>query len=155
MAKLLEDLAHHFGQMETALNEHEAGDVVGEEDMESNVAFFGQWCNAHIIRLVFIRDTAELPSIIAEMEESLRLIEDFRWIWFTTLNGANFWTASNSQKEKPHMNDSLTCIDLRYHLWKNWANPWVICLSIRGTSRYAGLPIPSFVLYNNVYPRSK
>jgi len=55
----LEDLAHHFGQMETALNEHEAGDVVGEEDME-----------------IFIRDTAELPSIIAEMEESLRLIED-------------------------------------------------------------------------------
>jgi hypothetical protein len=39
MAKHLEDLAHHFGQMETALNEHEAGDVVGEEDMESNVDF--------------------------------------------------------------------------------------------------------------------
>lgn len=37
MAKHLEDLAHHFGQMETALNEHEAGDVVGEEDMQSNV----------------------------------------------------------------------------------------------------------------------
>ena len=37
MAKLLEDLAHHFGQMETALNEHEAGDVIGEEDMDSNV----------------------------------------------------------------------------------------------------------------------
>jgi autophagy-related protein 17 len=36
MAKHLEDLAHHFGQMETALNEHEAGDIVGEEDMESN-----------------------------------------------------------------------------------------------------------------------
>ena len=35
MAKHLEDLAHHFGQMETALNEHEAGDVVGEEDMGS------------------------------------------------------------------------------------------------------------------------
>ena len=35
-------------------------------------------CNPHIIHLVFIRDTAELPSIIAEMEESLRLIEDVR-----------------------------------------------------------------------------
>jgi len=37
MAKHLEDLAHHFGQMEMALNEHEAGDVVGEEDMQSKV----------------------------------------------------------------------------------------------------------------------
>jgi hypothetical protein len=43
MAKHLEDLAHHFGQMETALNEHEAGDVVGEEDMESNVDVRRQW----------------------------------------------------------------------------------------------------------------
>lgn len=43
MAKLLEDLAHHFGQMETALNEHEAGDVVGEEDMESNVDVRKHW----------------------------------------------------------------------------------------------------------------
>jgi len=84
MAKHLEDLAHHFGQMETALNEHEAGDVVGEEDMESNADFLRHWCDTHITYLVFIRDTAELPSIIAEMEESLRLIEDFRWVWFMT-----------------------------------------------------------------------
>lgn len=43
MANHLEDLAHHFGQMETALNEHEAGDVVGKEDMESNVDVHGRW----------------------------------------------------------------------------------------------------------------
>jgi len=49
MAKHLEDLAHHFGQMETALNEHEAGDVVGEEDMQSKVDLRRYWMPTTLI----------------------------------------------------------------------------------------------------------
>ncbi|KIJ52419.1 hypothetical protein M422DRAFT_222936 [Sphaerobolus stellatus SS14] len=58
MASLLESLAAHYEQMATALKENEAGQELEAEDME-----------------VFIRDTAELPSIIAELEESVTSTE--------------------------------------------------------------------------------
>ncbi|KAF8588224.1 hypothetical protein K439DRAFT_669529 [Ramaria rubella] len=58
MASHLESLAAHYDQMATALKEKEAGEELSEEDMT-----------------VFVRDTAELPSVIAELEESIASIE--------------------------------------------------------------------------------
>jgi len=58
MANHLESLAAHYDQMATALKEKEAGEELSEQDME-----------------VFVRDTAELPAIIADLEESITSIE--------------------------------------------------------------------------------
>ncbi|KAF8501266.1 autophagy-related protein 17 [Gautieria morchelliformis] len=60
MASHLESLAAHYDQMATALKEKEAGEDIGEEDMEG---------------IFFVRDTAELPSIVSELEESIGSIE--------------------------------------------------------------------------------
>ncbi|CCA68796.1 hypothetical protein PIIN_02658 [Serendipita indica DSM 11827] len=59
MAQLLMDVTHHFDQMESALADFDAGEVLGEDDME-----------------VLEGDTAELPSIIEETEAGLRRIEN-------------------------------------------------------------------------------
>ncbi|KAF8623669.1 hypothetical protein AX17_007367 [Amanita inopinata Kibby_2008] len=61
MAVRLEDLTGHYEQMANALHESETGpesDVFSEEDIED-----------------MNRDTEELPAIIGELEESLRVIE--------------------------------------------------------------------------------
>jgi hypothetical protein len=34
MAELLEDVTRHFGQMESALRDSDAGEILGNEDME-------------------------------------------------------------------------------------------------------------------------
>lgn len=39
MAQLLEDVTHHFDQMQSALADHDAGEIVGEEDMEGRPDF--------------------------------------------------------------------------------------------------------------------
>lgn len=59
MAELLEDVTHHFDQMEGALRDSDAGEVLEDEDME-----------------VLEGDTGELPSIIGETEQSLVKIKD-------------------------------------------------------------------------------
>ncbi|KIM84999.1 hypothetical protein PILCRDRAFT_67316 [Piloderma croceum F 1598] len=58
MANHLESLASHYDQMAGALRESEAGEVFSEEDLQD-----------------MNRDTNELPSIMAELEESIFSIE--------------------------------------------------------------------------------
>ncbi|KAF8896239.1 autophagy-related protein 17 [Infundibulicybe gibba] len=58
MAVHLESLASHFEQMAGALQDSEAGETFSEEDLQD-----------------MNRDTEELPSIMAELEESATLIE--------------------------------------------------------------------------------
>ncbi|KAG8753566.1 autophagy protein 17 [Serendipita sp. 396] len=59
MAQLLLDVTHHFDQMESALADQDAGEVLGDEDME-----------------VLEGDTAELPVIIQETEQNLTKMEE-------------------------------------------------------------------------------
>ncbi|GJJ08146.1 hypothetical protein Clacol_002354 [Clathrus columnatus] len=61
MATHLESLAAHYEQMATALKDKDSGGSLNEEDMD-----------------VFIRDTAELPAILHELEESISAIESAR-----------------------------------------------------------------------------
>ncbi|KAL4072585.1 autophagy-related protein 17 [Scleroderma yunnanense] len=59
MAKHLESLASHFEQMESALTDCEAGEVLSEEDLrEMN------------------RDTDELPAIMAELDDSVNVVQE-------------------------------------------------------------------------------
>ncbi|KZT22417.1 hypothetical protein NEOLEDRAFT_1071676 [Neolentinus lepideus HHB14362 ss-1] len=58
MASHLESLAAHYDQMATALRDHEAGETFDEEDLQE-----------------MNRDTEELPSIIAELEDNISTIE--------------------------------------------------------------------------------
>jgi len=59
MAELLVDVTRHFDQMENALRDSDAGEILEDEDME-----------------VLEGDTEELPVIIGETEQSLTKIED-------------------------------------------------------------------------------
>ncbi|TFY83282.1 hypothetical protein EWM64_g718 [Hericium alpestre] len=58
MAEQLESLAEHYDKMEGALQEHEAGEVFGEDDLQD-----------------MQRDTNELPAIVSELDESCAAIE--------------------------------------------------------------------------------
>jgi len=58
MAIHLESLTSHYGQMAGALRESEAGEIFSEEDLQD-----------------MNRDTDELPSIMAELEENIFSIE--------------------------------------------------------------------------------
>ncbi|KAG2133664.1 autophagy-related protein 17 [Suillus bovinus] len=59
MARHLSSLTSHYEQMADALKESEAGEIFSEEDLQD-----------------MNRDTEELPSIMAELEEQALLIED-------------------------------------------------------------------------------
>lgn len=59
MARHLSSLTSHYEQMADALKESEAGEIFGEEDLQD-----------------MNRDTEELPSIMAELEEQSLSIED-------------------------------------------------------------------------------
>ncbi|KAF9267782.1 hypothetical protein L218DRAFT_919469 [Marasmius fiardii PR-910] len=59
MARHLESLASHYDQMASALHDSEAGEVFSVEDVQQ-----------------MNRDTDELPSIMAELEESLSAVND-------------------------------------------------------------------------------
>ncbi|KAF8517689.1 autophagy-related protein 17 [Hysterangium stoloniferum] len=77
MANHLESLAAHYDQMATALKEKEGGEELGEEDMEGMSMHY--WAILimilKLLLIVFVRDTAELPAIIADLEESITSIE--------------------------------------------------------------------------------
>ncbi|KAG7089557.1 hypothetical protein E1B28_011229 [Marasmius oreades] len=59
MARHLESLASHYDQMASALRDSEAGDVFSDEDVQQ-----------------MNRDTDELPSIMAELEECLSAVNN-------------------------------------------------------------------------------
>ncbi|KXN91701.1 Autophagy-related protein 17 [Leucoagaricus sp. SymC.cos] len=58
MANLLESLASHYEQIDTALKDTEAGEIFSEEDLQQ-----------------MHRDVEELPAILSEIEESGRAID--------------------------------------------------------------------------------
>ncbi|KAF5359683.1 hypothetical protein D9756_003340 [Leucocoprinus leucothites] len=60
MASLLESLASHYEQMDSALKETEAGETFSEEDL-----------------LQMHRDVEELPAILSEIEQSGRVIDGY------------------------------------------------------------------------------
>ncbi|KIM68433.1 hypothetical protein SCLCIDRAFT_1209247 [Scleroderma citrinum Foug A] len=59
MAKHLESLASHYEQMESALNDCEAGEELSKEDLQE-----------------MYRDTNELPAIMAELDDNVNLIQE-------------------------------------------------------------------------------
>ncbi|KAJ3566149.1 hypothetical protein NP233_g7185 [Leucocoprinus birnbaumii] len=67
MAGLLESLASHYEQMDTALKETEAGEVFSEEDL-----------------LQMHRDVEELPAILSEIEQSGHLIDGHHKFFLST-----------------------------------------------------------------------
>jgi len=78
MASHLESLASHYDQMAGALRESEAGEVFSEEDLQGRCDSL--WTIEWIVQLFFMlqdmnRDTDELPSIMAELEDSIFSIE--------------------------------------------------------------------------------
>ena len=78
MASHLESLASHYDQMAGALRESEAGEVFSEEDLQGRCDSL--WTIEWIVKLFFMlqdmnRDTDELPSIMAELEDSIFSIE--------------------------------------------------------------------------------
>jgi autophagy-related protein 17 len=76
MANHLESLASHYDQMAGALRESEAGEVFSEEDLQGLLISF-ELEDSVGFKLVqdMNRDTNELPSIMAELEESIFSIE--------------------------------------------------------------------------------
>ncbi|KAK1226570.1 Autophagy- protein 17 [Marasmius sp. AFHP31] len=86
MAKQLESLASHYDQMATALHESEAGEVFSDEDVQD-----------------MNRDTEELPSIMAELEESLAVVHD--------INQTLVSTRSTSERHVQHLSTVLNDLD--------------------------------------------
>ena len=76
MAKHLESLASHFEQMESTLNDCEAGEELSEEDLRGmdirlTISFVITYHDPEMNR-----DTDELPAIMAELEESVNVIQE-------------------------------------------------------------------------------
>ncbi|KAH9902806.1 autophagy protein Apg17-domain-containing protein [Cubamyces lactineus] len=74
MAKHLESLAHHYGNMQNAMHDFEAGEEFTEDDM--------QGMNS---------DADALPGIIIELEEGVRSIEAHRNNLLETKTAAQEW----------------------------------------------------------------
>jgi autophagy-related protein 17 len=77
MAGHLESLASHYDQMAGALRESEAGEVFSDEDLQGWLSCLKAWPNHEFIIYPkdMNRDTNELPSIMAELEEGISSIE--------------------------------------------------------------------------------
>ena len=76
MARHLESLASHYDQMAAALRDKEAGVLFSEDDLTGEII---QHSNMVLPRLThgqdMNRDTDELPSIIAELEDDIAAVE--------------------------------------------------------------------------------
>ncbi|KAG6900219.1 hypothetical protein C0993_001288 [Termitomyces sp. T159_Od127] len=98
MASHLESLASHYEQISNALQDSEAGEVFNDEDID------GQYLQKNAGasfkpngRLAMNRDTKELPSIMAELDESSDAIDEcqygltswFSCIWILTVLKSN------------------------------------------------------------------
>lgn len=82
MAGLLESLASHYDAMAAALRESESGEgEFGEEDLQGTCLSIMDG-NLILIRVCtdMNRDTEELPSIMAELEESVFSIESSQYV---------------------------------------------------------------------------
>lgn len=80
MASHLESLASHYEQISNALQESEAGEVFNDEDIYSQ--YLQSYARSLLKpngRLAMNRDTNELPSIMAELDESADAIEECQY----------------------------------------------------------------------------
>jgi autophagy-related protein 17 len=75
MAHRLESLAAHYDQMAVALRESEAGEAFSQEDLQGATYQFLDATLTSCNILDMNRDTNELPSIMAELEEGAKYIE--------------------------------------------------------------------------------
>lgn len=78
MAAHLESLAAHYDQMAKALKDKDSGGSINEDDMDGTLCQRVIYLYSNLHCLVFIRDGAELPVILKELEQSITIIQSER-----------------------------------------------------------------------------
>jgi autophagy-related protein 17 len=74
MAGALESLASHYEQMDAALKDTEAGETLGEEDLQRELSLRLILKFSDVVSEMY-RDVEELPVILSELEEGGRMID--------------------------------------------------------------------------------
>jgi hypothetical protein len=75
MAHQLVGLAEHFGKMEVALKDSEAGVRFGEDDIQGTQSCIVRLCGDSGTFQEMMRDAEELPIILAELEDAWKVVE--------------------------------------------------------------------------------